>query len=48
MLYEVITDSIYFIHSLGKEISGSILIKDNLYWGGDFEELKNKMHYLFE
>jgi len=39
----VSTDSIYFIHSLGDEISGSIHIKENLYWGGDFEELKNKI-----
>jgi putative transcriptional regulator len=39
----VSTDSIYFIHSLGNEISGSIHVKDNLYWGGDFEELKSKI-----
>ncbi len=36
-------DSIYFIHSLGDSISGSIHIKDNLYWGGDFDELKKKV-----
>lgn len=34
------TDSIYFIHTLGDLIPGSIQIKDNLYWGGDFEALK--------
>ncbi len=34
------TDSIYFIHTLGDVIPGSILIKENLYWGGDFEALK--------
>lgn len=39
----VSTDSVYFIHSLGEEISGSIHIKENLYWGGDFEELKDKI-----
>ena len=39
----VSTDSIYFIHSLGDTISGSIHIKDNLYWGGDFEELKTQI-----
>ncbi|WP_372773566.1 YqgE/AlgH family protein [Mangrovibacterium sp.] len=39
----VSTDSIYFIHSLGNEISGSIPIKENLYWGGDFEQLKSKI-----
>lgn len=36
----VCTDSIYFIHTLGDVIPGSILIKDNLFWGGDFEALK--------
>ena len=34
------TDSIYFIHSLGDLIPGSIHIRENLYWGGDFEALK--------
>jgi putative transcriptional regulator len=34
------TDSIYFIHTLGDVIPGSIPIKDNLYWGGDFDTLK--------
>ena len=34
------TDSIYFIHTLGESIPGSINIKDNLFWGGDFETLK--------
>jgi putative transcriptional regulator len=34
------TDSIYFIHTLGDTIPGSINIKDDLFWGGDFEALK--------
>lgn len=34
------TDSIYFIHTLGNAIPGSLHIKENLYWGGDFETLK--------
>ena len=34
------TDSIYFIHTLGNLIPESIHIKDNLYWGGDFDTLK--------
>jgi putative transcriptional regulator len=34
------TDSVYFIHSLGDAIPGSIHIKENLYWGGDFDTLK--------
>lgn len=36
----VSTDTIYFIHSLGNLIPGSIHVKDNIYWGGDFEEVK--------
>jgi putative transcriptional regulator len=36
----VATDSIYFIHKLGKKIPGSIHVLGNLYWGGDFEVLK--------
>jgi putative transcriptional regulator len=34
------TDSVYFIHTLGNAIPGSLHIKENLYWGGDFEALK--------
>lgn len=34
------TDSIYFIHTLGDSIPGSLHIKENLYWGGDFDVLK--------
>ncbi len=34
------TDSIYFIHTLGDIVPGSIHIKENLYWGGDFDTLK--------
>ena len=34
------TDSVYFIHTLGDVIPGSISIKGNLYWGGDFDTLK--------
>jgi putative transcriptional regulator len=34
------TDSIYFIHTLGDVIPGSVHIKENLYLGGDFNALK--------
>ncbi len=34
------TDSIYFIHTLGDLIPGSVLIKEKLYLGGDFDALK--------
>lgn len=39
----VSTDSIYFIHKLGDKLKGSIRVLDNLYWGGDFEELKRQI-----
>ncbi len=39
----VSTDSIYFLHSLGDQIPGSIHVKGNLYWGGDFEKLKEQI-----
>lgn len=36
----VSTDSIYFIHTRGDVIPGSIPVLENIYWGGDFDELK--------
>ncbi|MFV0591930.1 MAG: YqgE/AlgH family protein [Draconibacterium sp.] len=39
----VSTDSIYFIHTLGNRIPGSIHVVDNLYWGGDFEVIKQEI-----
>jgi putative transcriptional regulator len=36
----VSTDSIYFIHTRGDIIPGSIQVLDNIFWGGDFDELK--------
>src|SRR5665648_2982 len=38
------TDSIYFIHTLGNDvIPGSVHIKENLFWGGDFDALKRQI-----
>ncbi len=34
-------DSLFYIHTLGDKIQGSINIKDELFWGGNFEELKS-------
>jgi len=34
-------DSLFYIHTLGNKIKGSIKVKDELYWGGDFEDLKS-------
>ena len=39
----VSTDSIYYIHKLGKQLPGSINVFGNLYWGGDFETLKTQI-----
>jgi putative transcriptional regulator len=36
----VSTDSLYFIHTRGDVIPGSIPVLENIYWGGDFDELK--------
>jgi putative transcriptional regulator len=35
------SESIFYIHTLGEKLHGSIHVKDNLYWGGDFEHLKS-------
>ncbi len=32
--------NIYFLHTLGDKISGSIHVKDNLFFGGNFADLK--------
>jgi putative transcriptional regulator len=32
-------NQLYYIHNLGHNLSESIRIQDNLYWGGDFFEL---------
>lgn len=37
-------DSIFYIHTLGEQLPDSIQIDENLYWGGDFDELKALMH----
>jgi putative transcriptional regulator len=39
----VSTDSIYYIHKLGRQIPGSINVFGNLYWGGDFDSLKSQI-----
>lgn len=36
----VSNDNLYYIHTLGNKISGSLKVKDELYWGGSFDELK--------
>ncbi len=39
----VATDSVYFIHKIGKKLPGSIHVLGNLYWGGDFNILKQQI-----
>jgi len=39
----VSTDSVYYIHRMGNQIKGSIQITENLYWGGDFDDLKTQI-----
>jgi len=34
------TNTIHFLHTLGEFLPNSVHIVDNLYWGGDFEQLK--------
>ena len=35
------TNTIHYIHTLGDKIPDSIRVRENIYWGGDFEILKN-------
>jgi len=37
------TSNLYFIHTLGDLIGGSMKIQDGLYWGGDIEKVKEMM-----
>jgi len=39
----VATDSLFFIHDNQLEITGANKIADNVYWGGDFDEMKTKL-----
>ena len=34
------TQSLFFIHSLGKEIEGAVAINDTLFFGGDYEQVQ--------
>lgn len=37
-------DNLYFIHTVPKKINNSIEISNGIYWGGDFESLKNLLN----
>ena len=34
------TDQLFYLHTLGKKIKGSLQVKKGLYWGGDFDMVK--------
>jgi len=36
----VATDTLHYVHKVGHLLDESTLIKDNLYWGGNYEQLK--------
>lgn len=36
----VSTDSLYYIHTLGDRLTGSLHIDRDLYWGGNYDQLK--------
>lgn len=38
-------DNVYFIHTLGELIPNSLHVIDNLYWSGDFKELKKSIEF---
>jgi putative transcriptional regulator len=37
------SDNLYFLHNLPDRIPNSVLIKDGIYWGGDFNELNEQL-----
>ena len=37
------TDTLQFLHALGDQVDGSVQLAENLYWGGDFEQVKQLM-----
>ncbi len=37
----VSANTLYFIHTLGDKVPDAVQITDSLYWGGDFEVIKN-------
>jgi putative transcriptional regulator len=37
----VAKDTIHFLHTLGELVHGAVHVLDNIYWGGDFDSLKD-------
>ncbi|WP_430812069.1 MULTISPECIES: YqgE/AlgH family protein [unclassified Carboxylicivirga] len=40
----VSSNTLYFIHTLGDQIQGAVKITDTLYWGGDFDVVKDMIN----
>ena len=38
------TQSLFFIHSFGEEVEGSVVISDDLYFGGDYEKIQELLN----
>ncbi len=36
----VSSDTLHFLHTLGHQIPGAVQVTENIYWGGDFEKIK--------
>ena len=37
-------NKLFYIHTLGEQITGAVKITDNLYWGGDLESVKEAIY----
>ena len=37
-------DAVFYLHTFGEEVPGSIHISEDIYMGGDFETIKTKVH----
>lgn len=38
------TDTIHYLHNMGETLEGSTKVAPGVFWGGDFEKLKNLIH----
>jgi len=35
------TNTVHYIHTLGESVPNSVKVKENIYWGGDFDVIKD-------
>lgn len=38
-------NTLHFLHRLGKDVINTSKVADNIYWGGDFEQIKSMLNY---